>query len=102
MLNHVVLFSFEGFASHEVKQQHLERTRQELEALPALIPALRALSAVLNENPSEAFDLMLTATVDSLDTLPEYATHPEHVRVVDEYIRPYLKARASVDFTLNC
>lgn len=99
MLNHVVLFAFDGFESAEHKASHLAEIKAQLEALPSCISALHDMRVVLNENPAESYDLMLTAVVDSLATLPDYAGHPEHVRVVVDYIKPYLRQRACVDFS---
>ncbi len=98
MLHHIVLFALEGFASTDEKQAHLLKIKEALEALPKAIPALHSMSVVLNINPSEPFDLALTAIVDSLATLPDYASHPEHVRVVADLIKPYLYQRACIDY----
>ncbi len=99
MLHHIVLFALEGFDSSEHKATHLAQVKEALEGLPALIPALRGMSVELNENASEAFDFALCAQVDSLATLPDYADHPEPQRLVRELIKPYLKARACIDYT---
>lgn len=100
MLKHIVLFSLQDFDTKEAKQAQLALIKQELEALPRLIPALHSLEVVFNENPAEAYDFALTALVDSMVTLPEYADHPEHIRVARDFIKPYVKARACVDFTI--
>lgn len=100
MLKHIVLFSLVDFESPEAKATQIATMKRELEALPELIPALRSLTVFLNENSAEAFDFGLEAIVDSLETLPEYADHPEHIRVAREHIKPYIKARACVDFTV--
>ncbi|MDY5858631.1 MAG: Dabb family protein [Porphyromonas sp.] len=99
MLKHIVLFTLGDFASGEAKCEQLALIKRELEALPALIPALHSLEVHYNENPAESYDFGLVAVVDSLATLPEYADHPEHVRVAREFIKPYLKARACIDYT---
>lgn len=99
MLNHIVMFALEGFTDQEHRQRHLALIKTELEGLLHTIPALRGMNVAINENPQESYDLILISQVDSLDTLSEYAQHPEHVRIATELIRPYLKARACVDYT---
>lgn len=100
MLKHIVLFSLVDFDTSEAKQAQLSIIKQELEALPSLIPALHSLEVALNENPAESYDFALTAVVDSLETLPDYANHPEHIRVAQTVIKPYVRARACVDFSI--
>lgn len=100
MLKHIVLFKLKTFASLQDKQRQLELIKKELEALPSLIPAIEELQVSFNENPNEAYDFMLETAVASLEDLPKYADHPEHVRVAQEYIKPYLEARACVDITI--
>lgn len=97
MLHHVVLFALEGFATESEKAEHLLLIKQELEALPKLIPDLHTMLVEFNINTNEPYDIMLTATVDDLLALEQYAAHPEHIRVVSQYIKPYIKYRACVD-----
>lgn len=100
MLKHVVLFSLIDFETPQKRQAQLQKIKTELEALPALIPSLSTLEVFINENADESYDFMLEAIVPSLQELPAYANHPEHVRVATEYIKPYAKARACVDYTI--
>lgn len=100
MLKHVVLFSLVDFESEAKRDAQLAHIKQALEALPELIPALHSLKVYLNENPDESYDFALEAIVDDLEALAQYAEHPEHQRVAREDIKPYVKARACVDFTI--
>lgn len=98
MLKHIVLFSLVDFDTPELRHEQLQLIKRELEALPELIPSLDALSVHFNENPAEDYDLLLEALVQDLSALESYAQHPEHLRVARECIKPYLKARACVDY----
>lgn len=100
MLKHIVLFTLESFENEQIRSSHLQLIKRELEALPKLIPSLKSLSVALNENPEETYDFALIAELTSLSELKLYAQHPEHLRIVANYIKPYLKARACVDFTV--
>lgn len=94
------MFALEGFTDQEHRLRHLTLIKTELEGLLHTVPALRGMQVGINENAQEGYDLVLISQVDSLDTLVEYAQHPEHIRVATEFIRPYLKARACVDYTI--
>lgn len=98
MLRHVVLFSLQDFANEEEKVRQLFVIKRELEALPSLIPSLHALRVFFNQNPAETYDFLLEADVESLEELSLYANHPEHIRVANDFIKPYIKARACVDY----
>lgn len=99
MLQHIVLFALEGFDSPEHKVTHISKIKEALEGLPHIIPALHSMSVVINENAAEPIDFALHAEVDSLASLPDYANHPEHQRIVQELIKPYIKTRACIDYT---
>lgn len=100
MLRHIVLFSLVDFPTPEAKAAQMQTIKAELEALPALIPELLSLVVGFNENPAEAYDIILTAELDDLASLPAYADHPEHLRVAREHIKPFVAARACVDYTV--
>lgn len=101
MIKHVVLFALEGFASTEELNAHLEVVRQALEALPDQIDYLLGSRVHLNENPYEEYHLILEVEVSSLEDLARYAADTAHQRVALELIKPYLKARACVDYTVT-
>jgi len=99
MIRHTVLFKLQEFDTTEAKQNKLDELKSALEALPAKIDVVKALSVGLNVNPVEAFDLALVVDVDSLEALSSYNTHPEHV-AVGKILRPVLASRSCVDYEI--
>lgn len=95
MIKHVVMFKFKG--TPEEKKEVSEKFAEALMALPAQIPELKSMEVGLNVNPSEKWDLVLTATADSLEDVATYSAHPAHVAAV-KIIAPYKDDRACVDF----
>ncbi len=51
----------------------------------------------LNENPAEDWDVVLTAVVETMAEVGEYAKHPAHVAAA-AIVGPYKAARACVDY----
>ena len=100
MLRHIVLFKLKPFDNEEDKLRQLNLIKSELEALQELIPVINFMRVYINENPAEDFDFMLETEVASIEDLPKYAEHPEHIRVANQYIKPYAEKRACVDFTI--
>ena len=69
-----------------------------LEALIDKIDVLRMIRVDFNVNPEEAWDVILTTELDSLEDVKTYATHPEHVAISKGIIGPVKADRACVDY----
>lgn len=67
--------------------------------LPSQIEVLRSVESAVNENPSEDWDVVLTATVDTMEDVGKYASHPAHVAAAS-IVGPWKEDRACVDY--NC
>lgn len=96
MVKHIVTFKFKG--SDEVRKEIARKFADALMALPAQIAELKSIEVGINENPKESWDLVLTATADSLEDVAIYSAHPAHVAAV-QIIAPYKEDRACVDFS---
>lgn len=96
MIKHIVTFKLRGNAAE--RRQASESFRDALLALPAKIDCLRAMEVGINENPVEDWDVVLTATVDTLADVETYAKHPAHVAAA-AIIAPLREARACVDYS---
>lgn len=97
MVKHIVTFRLKG--TDEERRKAAEAFRDALMALPEKIEVLRSMEVGINENPAESWDIVLTATVDTLADVDVYARHPAHV-VAAAIISPLKDARACVDYTL--
>lgn len=96
MVKHIVTFKLKGTA--EERRAAAGQFKAALEALPAQIDVLRAIEVGINENPAETWDIVLTATVDTLADVDTYAKHPAHVAAA-AIIAPVKDSRACVDYT---
>ena len=97
MVKHIVTFKLKG--SDEARRAAAEKFKAALEALPSQIDVLRAIEVGINENPAETWDVVLTATVDTLADVDIYAKHPAHVAAA-AIIAPCKESRACVDYTV--
>ena len=95
MIKHVVTFKFKG--DPEIRKDVATRFAESLIQLPDEIPQLKSIEVGLNVNPAEDWDLVLTATADSLEDVAIYSGHPAHQAAV-AIIAPYKEARACVDY----
>lgn len=97
MVKHIVTFRLKG--TDEERRKAAEAFRDALMELPEKIEVLRSMEVGINENPAESWDVVLTATVDTLADVDVYAKHPAHVAAA-AIIAPLKDARACVDYTL--
>lgn len=97
MVKHIILWELkEEFNSGKIKQD----IKQNLEGLMGKIPGLLNISVVIEKLPSSNADIMLDSAFSDEAALKAYATHPEHVAVADNFVRPYTKTRMCMDFTV--
>lgn len=97
MVKHIVTFKFKG--TEEERRECASKFAEALRALPNQIDELKSIEVGINENPSESWDLVLTATADSLEDISKYSAHPAHQAAV-RIIAPYKESRACVDYYL--
>lgn len=95
MIKHVVTFKFKG--TPDKRKEVATKFAEALIQLPCEIPQLKSIEVGLNMNPAEDWDLVLTATAESLEDVAIYSAHPAHQAAV-EIIAPYKEARACVDY----
>lgn len=95
MVKHIVTFKLKG--TTDQRREAAQAFSDALMALPAQIDCLRDMEVGLNANPAEDWDVVLTATVDTMADVATYAKHPAHVAAFG-IIAPLKEDRACVDY----
>ena len=95
MVKHIVMIKLSG--TPEVRREVAERFRDALMALPAQIDVLESMEVGINANPSEDWDVVLTAVVPDMPSVEVYAKHPAHVAAA-ALLAGHKEARACVDY----
>ena len=94
MVVHIVLFKFR----EENKEDNIETAKAMLEALVESVPTLNSMEVGINYSDKErAMDLSIITTFDTKWGLEAYATHPEHLKVV-EFIKEVVVESKVVDY----
>lgn len=96
MVKHIVTFKLTG--SDIQRREVAEAFRDALLQLPDKIDVLRSIEVGINENPAEAWDVVLTAVVDTMADVEVYAKHPAHVAAAG-LLAGHKADRACVDYT---
>lgn len=94
MITHVALFRWKADAPDGTAA----RVVQALMALPGLVPSIRSYRCGTNIGPEHNFDFGVVAEFDDPAGHRAYADHPEHLRVADTLIRPYVAERVWIQF----
>jgi hypothetical protein len=92
------MFKLKEFASQTEKRDKMQEIKTHLEALIEQIEVLQAIRVDFNVNPDEAWDMILTTELHSLEDVALYANHPAHVAVAKNIIAPVKADRACVDY----
>lgn len=95
MVKHIVMFKLRGTEAERLEASR--RFKAALEALPEQIEVLKSIKVGINENPSETWDVLLTAEVPTMADVAVYATHPAHVAAAS-IVAPCKELRACVDY----
>ena len=100
MVKHVILWTLKEEFSAEEKADIKKNIKEGLEALKGKIPGLLEIKVYTDALESSNTDLMLDSTLESVEALKGYATHPDHVFVADTMVRPYTAVRSCLDFEI--
>ena len=97
MVKHMVLFKLKDEVPEAEKLVVMNKFKEAIEALPAVIPVIRKIEVGLNTNPGETWHIALYSEFDNLDDVKFYATHPLHV-AAGKIIAEAKESRACVDY----
>lgn len=99
MVKHVILWTLDPKLSEEEKVSVKADIKEGLEGLVGKVPGLIDVRVNIDGRlASSNADVMLDSTLESEAALKAYATHPEHVAVADNKVRPYTVQRSCLDF----
>ena len=96
MVKHIILWTLKDeYAKDEKVKMGI---KENLERLLGKIPGLVEINVQKDKLGSSNADLMLYSVFENEEALKKYSTHPEHVYVADNFVRPYTKTRSCLDF----
>ena len=98
MLKHIILWTLKPSLSEEEKVAVRQNAKAQLEALEGKIEGLISIRVHTNGLESSNVDMMLESSFTNAEALAYYASHPLHVAVADNYVRPFCSERRCFDF----
>lgn len=98
MVNHIVMWNFKPEVPEAEKETIKKAMEENLKSLVGKVPGLLTVDFVSNPLSSSTHDIALVTTLEKAEDVAIYGAHPEHVKVADTYVRPYVKDRACLDY----
>lgn len=98
MIKHIILWQLKDEIQGEEKKTVMNGIKEGLEGLAGQIPGLVDIKVQTVGLASSNADVMLDSTFVDEQALKTYASHPAHVKVADNQVRPYTKTRVCMDF----
>ena len=100
MVRHIVAWNYaEGFSDEE-NQINAKAIKRELENLKNLIEGIESIQVLINPIDTSDSDIMLDVVFVNEEALDNYRTHPEHVRVGTNFVKPAVCNRKCLDFLI--
>lgn len=98
MVKHIILWKLHDTISAAEKPAIRANAKAALEGLVGQIDGLLELRLEIDGLPSSNADMLLVATLDSVESLQGYQKSPVHNAVADRYVRPYTAQRLCLDY----
>ena len=98
MVRHVILWQLSDELDTAAKAEVKQAIKEGLEGLKGKVPGIVEIKVHTNGLDSSNADLMLDSVFTDAEALKGYATHPEHVAVANNVVRPNTKSRTCLDF----
>lgn len=98
MVNHIVMWKFKPEIEESNKAELKKNMNEQLRSLVGKVPGLLTVEFVENPLSSSTHDIALVTTLEKAEDITVYATHPDHVYVADNFVRPYVTERACLDY----
>lgn len=101
MVKHVILWTLKEKCYGPELENIKAGIKSGLESLQGKIPGLVEIKVNTKGLPSSNADVILESTFESAEALRVYATHPEHVKVAENMVRPFTENRTCIDFEVE-
>ena len=98
MVHHIVMWKFKSEIEEGKKPELKKKMAENLKSLVGKVPGLLTADFVETPIPSSTHDMALVTTFEKAEDIAVYAKHPEHVKVADTFVRPYVTERACLDY----
>ena len=100
MVKHIILWKLKDELTPDEKEKVMQDIKVNLEDLVGKIDGLCKMNIRTTKLPSSSADLMMDSEFTDKAALKNYQTNPNHVYVADNFVRPNVAVRQSMDFEI--
>ena len=97
MIYHLVLFKLKPDLGEEMVEWMSRETRIQLLRIPEVL----SIRCGKNVDPNAEWPFFLSVELDSMEKLPLYLEDPNHVKFVEEVIKPNITQRLALDYQME-
>jgi Stress responsive A/B Barrel Domain len=97
MIHHLVLFKLKPDVGDEKVEWMLRETRIQLLKIPEVL----SIRCGKNVDSEAEWPFFLSVELDSTEKLPLYLEDPNHVKFVEEVIKPNITERLALDYQME-
>ncbi|MFQ5638689.1 MAG: Dabb family protein [bacterium] len=102
MVKHIVMWQLKDASEGAGKAENAAKLKDKLEALQKTIPEIKSLEVGINFNNSDAaYDVVLTTEFENRQALQAYQNHPDHQRLISEFLNKVRSDKKVVDFEIQ-
>lgn len=101
MVKHIILWQLKDEYTEEEKATIKKGMKEGLEGLVGKVPGLLDAKVLYDGLLSSTAEAMLDSTFTDEAALKAYKNHPEHVKVANANVRPFVKTRVCMDYTMQ-
>ncbi len=99
MIKHIVMWKLKAHADGCNKLENAKKLKVWLESLPEKVNEIKFAEAGINFDQSDAaFDVVLYSEFESKEALKAYQAHPEHQRLIKEFLNKVRMEKKVVDY----
>ncbi|MCD7884148.1 MAG: Dabb family protein [Lachnospiraceae bacterium] len=98
MVYHIVMWNFKKEIPEEKKTELKASMAEHLQTLVGQVPGLLSVKFVEEPIPSSTHEMALVTTMEKVQDVAVYGSHPAHVAVANTYVRPYVCDRSCLDY----
>lgn len=98
MVKHIIFWTLKDEFSEKEKEAIKQSIKEGLEGLKGKIEGILEIKVQTKGLKTSNVDLMLDSSFESEEALKFYATHPEHVKVAEEKVKPFANGRFCLDY----
>ena len=101
MVKHIVMWKLKDYAENASKNDNALKLKNRLEELKDLIPEIQSIEVGINFDTSEAaYDVVLYSEFENKEDLRAYQAHPEHQRLISEFLEHVRIDKKVVDYEI--